>query len=109
MNVTIGTCDVCGCRGLHACMGWRPKPMTDEERERDRMALRNACEIIVQDEEIHRLKEGIERLKRPVSEKEVVIAKQAFVKADPYFSPSGKAVRAMLEAFVAARSSESGV
>jgi hypothetical protein len=53
--------------------------------------------------------EGVRSALAPVREEEVNIAKQAFVKADPYFSPSGKAVRAMLEAFVAARSSESGV
>jgi hypothetical protein len=49
-------CDVCGCRGLHACMGSRPKPMTEEEHARERMALRNAFEIIFQAEEMGRMR-----------------------------------------------------
>lgn len=49
--------------------------------------------------------ETLDLLRKEVSDDEVALAKQAFVRADPYFSPSGKSVRAMLEAFVLARSS----
>lgn len=26
-------CSVCGCVGLHACIGYKPKPLTLEEEE----------------------------------------------------------------------------
>ncbi|MNE22879.1 hypothetical protein D3C77_818610 [compost metagenome] len=30
-------CSVCGCTGLHACIGYKPKPLTpEEEAEFDR-------------------------------------------------------------------------
>jgi len=43
-------CSICGCRGLHACLGYKPRPWTPEERARFEQSMKDFCDLIAQKE-----------------------------------------------------------
>lgn len=43
-------CSVCGCTGLHACIGYKPKPLTPEEERRINEKLEELFSRVVDEE-----------------------------------------------------------
>lgn len=51
LNIEFIECPICGCKGIHACIGYKPVPLTPEELKEFDKTLQEIVKQIKKDEE----------------------------------------------------------